>query len=154
MKKTIGWLLTTIVLISCNNSPAEKVQTENGLPIQGTWKLISGTLIEKNDTVITDYTRGQKMIKIINDTHFSFLKHDLNKGKDSAIYSSGGGSYTLKGDQYVEHLEFCDDRQWEGNSFKFTVNINNDTLTQTGIEKIDSLGINRLNVETYVRVKE
>lgn len=154
MKQTIGCLLITVVLMSCNTPPAEKAQTDNNLPILGTWKLISGTLIEKYDTAITDYTKGQKMIKIINDTHFSFLRHDLAKGKDSAVYSSGGGSYTLAGDQYIEHLEFCDDRQWEGNSFKFTVKINNDTLIQTGIEKIDSLGINRLNIEKYVRVKE
>lgn len=154
MKQTIGCLTITVVLMSCNTPPAEKAQADNDFPIRGTWKLISGTLIEKTDTVVTDYTKGQKMIKIINDTHFSFLRHDLNKGKDTAIYSSGGGSYTLKGDQYTENLEYCDDRQWEGNSFKLTVNISNDTLTQTGIEKIDSLGINRFNIEKYVRVKE
>ncbi len=44
----------------------------SGLPIQGTWQLITGITITKNDTVITDYTKGQKMIKIINDSHFSF----------------------------------------------------------------------------------
>lgn len=154
MKQTIGCLLITVVLISCNTPPAEKAQTDNDLPIRGTWKLISGTLIEKNDTVVTDYTKAQKMIKIINDTHFSFLRHDLNKGKDTAIYSSGGGSYTLKGDQYTENLEFCDDRQWEGNSFQFTVYISNDTLIQKGVEKIDSLGINRVNIEKYIRIKQ
>ena len=38
-------------------------------------------------------------------------------------------------------------------SFPFTVSVSNDTLIQTGIEKIDSLGINRLNIEKYIRVK-
>jgi hypothetical protein len=37
--------------------------------LKGTWQLISGTLIEKGDTTITDYTRGVQMIKIINDSH-------------------------------------------------------------------------------------
>jgi hypothetical protein len=33
------------------------------------------------------------------------------------------------------------------------VSINNDTLIQQGIEKIDSLGVNRINIEKYVRLK-
>jgi hypothetical protein len=28
--------------------------------------------------------------------------------------------------------------EWEGNDFHFTITINNDTLVQQGIEKIDS----------------
>jgi hypothetical protein len=80
--------------------------------------------------------------------------HDLNKGKDSiAEFSSGGGSYTLKDSSYTEHLEYCNDRQWEGNDFSFTVTISNDTLIQQGIEKIDSIGVNRLNIEKYIRLK-
>jgi hypothetical protein len=70
------------------------------------------------------------MIKIINDSHFSFLNHDLNKGKDSlnTQFVAGGGRYDLEGDQYTEHLEYCSARvKWEGNDFKFTVTIQNDT---------------------------
>ena len=153
MKLTIGFILIIAVLAACNSStPSEKPAT-NKLAVEGTWELLSGTLIEKGDTVTTDYTKGQRMIKIINPTHFAFLRHDLNKGKDSAIYFSGGGSYTLTGDQYTENLDYCSDRQWEGHSFPFTVAINSDTLIQSGIEKIDSLGVNRLNIEKYVRVK-
>ena len=153
MKQVIGFLLITAILLSCNSAtqPAEQVKKQT---IEGTWKLISGTTIEKEDTVITDYTKGQKMIKIINATHFAFLRHDLNKGKDSAVYSSGGGRYALADSQYTEHLDFCSDREWEGHSFQFTVSIKNDTLTQTGIEKLENLGINRLNIEIYRRVKE
>lgn len=140
-----------ILLASCNtNQNAKTVQAF--LPIQGTWKLLTGTLIEKGDTTVTDYTKTSEFIKIINDTHFAFLSHDLNK--DSvASFSAGGGHYTLKDSAYTEHLEYCNAREWEGNNFDFTVTINNDTLTQKGIEKIDSLGVNRLNIEKYVRVK-
>jgi hypothetical protein len=140
-------------LVSCTSQQSDEKEQGNELPIQGTWLLLSGTLVEKGDTVITDYTRGQRMIKIINATHFSFLRHDLTKGNDTAIYSSGGGSYTLTGDQYTENLEYCTDRQWEGNSFPFTVSIRNDTLVQQGVEKIENLGIERLNIEKYIRVK-
>jgi len=60
----------------------------------------------------------------------------------------------LKGDQYTEYLTYCSDRQWEGNKFMFTVKIEHDTLTQTGIEKVEATGVNRMNVEKYVRVKD
>ncbi|RDC63877.1 hypothetical protein AHMF7616_02486 [Adhaeribacter pallidiroseus] len=119
----------------------------------GTWQLVTGTLIEKGDTTVTDYTKNIAFIKIINDTHFSFLQHDLKKGKDSAaVFAAGGGSYTFAGDTYTEHLEYCSDRAWEGHDFPFAITIKNDTLTQRGIEKIESSGINRENIEKYVRV--
>jgi len=154
MTKIIGVVIITAIIISCNSVSTTEEPVKKGLPVVGTWELFSATLVEKGDSVTTDFTRrGQKMIKIINPTHFAFLRHDLTKGKDSAFYSSGGGSYTLQGDQYTEHLDYCDDRGWEGHSFPFTVSVSNDTLIQTGIEKIDSLGINRLNIEKYIRVK-
>ena len=70
------------------------------------------------------------------------------------MFSAGGGNYTLKDSLYTEHLQYCNDRQWEGNNFEFTVTINNDTLIQKGLEKIDSLGVNRMNIEKYLRVKD
>lgn len=52
------------------------------------------------------------MIKIINETHFSFLNHDMKKGKDSTkVFVAGGGRYTLEGDQYNEFLEYCSARE-------------------------------------------
>jgi hypothetical protein len=152
MRKQICLALILMGSISCNTMQKDK--SETAIPIQGTWKLLTGTLIEKGDTTVTDYTKGKEFIKIINGTHFAFLDHDLNKGKDSAPeFSAGGGRYSLKDSSYTEHLEYCNDRQWEGNDFEFTVTINNDTLTQQGLEKIDSLGVNRLNIEKYVRLK-
>ena len=149
MKITTSLLFVAIIIfVSCQekNNPAS---------IIGTWKLITGTLTEKNKTTVTHYDLGKSFIKIINSTHFAFLQHDLNRGKDSstAVFEAGGGAYTLNGNQYTEHLEYCSGRAWEGNSFSFTVEIKNDTLIQTGIEKIDSLGVDRLNVEKYIRVK-
>ena len=155
MKISLAYTLITAVLISCS-APTEKSQSAKTItPLEGTWKLLTGTTIEKGDSTITDYTKGREFIKIINDTHFAFLSHDLNKGKDSATaaFSSGGGSYSLADSIYTEHLEYCSDRQWEGNSFEFTVSIAGDTLTQKGIEKIENIGVNRINIEKYIRLK-
>jgi hypothetical protein len=153
MNKLYVTLLITFLSISCHTEKAKETETPASLKITGTWKLLSGTLIEKGDTVVTDYTQNKSFIKIINDTHFAFFMHDLNKGKDSATaaYSSGGGTYTLKDSIYTERLEYCTDRQWEGNDFTFTLSLNKDTLIQQGMEKIESEGINRMNIEKYIR---
>ena len=104
---------------------------------------------------MTDYTKGQHMIKIINDSHFAFLSHSVNAPKDSSNnFDAGGGSYTLTGDQYVEHLDYYKDRNWEGKPFTFTVSIEGDTLIQQGIEKVEKEGIERKIIEKYVRTKE
>jgi hypothetical protein len=155
MKYQIGLTAIFMILVSCGGSIQNNETKPTIIPIEGTWKLLTGTLIEKDNTVVTDYTKGKEFIKIINDTHFAFLSHDLNKGKGpDAAFSSGGGNYSIKDSLYTEHLLYCSDRQWEGNDFQFTVTVNNDTLIQQGIEKIDSIGVNRINIEKYVRIKD
>ena len=69
------------------------------------------------------------------------------------MFSSRRGRYGIEGDDYTEHLEYCSDRQWEGNDFSFKVAIRGDTLIQRGVEKIDSLKIDRINIEKYIRLK-
>lgn len=154
MKQKTAFLLVSIVLLSCGGSTVEDASKPGSNPLAGTWQLLSGTLIEKGDTTVTDYTRNTSFIKIINDTHFAFLQHDLNKGKDSAVFVAGGGPYSLKDSLYTEHLQYCSAREWEGNDFNFTISIKGDTLVQRGVEKVESAGVNRINMEKYVRVKK
>lgn len=134
---------TAIFILSCNDSAVK---------LNGTWQLVSGTTITKTDTVFNDFTKDQSMIKIINDTHFAFLKHSLRK--DSVTnFDAGGGRYELNKDKYTEHLDYYNDKNWEGKTFDFTVSISNDTLTQQGLEKVEAAGIERVIIEKYVRVK-
>ncbi|PKK34936.1 hypothetical protein BWI96_19650 [Siphonobacter sp. SORGH_AS_0500] len=122
--------------------------------LKGSWELVAAQKIEAGKTTSDDLS-GRKMIKILNDTHFSFLNHDLKAGKDSstAFFAGGGGTYTWQGDQYTEHVEYCSYRPYEGKSFQFTVEFRQDTLIQTGKEEIKELGINHTIVEKYIRVK-
>src|SRR5688500_4710500 len=131
MRIFIAFVCAMVFACAANNYSEQS--SSSGLPLTGTWKLLSGTLIEKGDTTVTDYTKTNSFIKIINETHFAFLHHDENKGKDSvaAVFSAGGGSYTLKDSTYKEHLEYCTTREWEGHDFEFTVVIRNDTLIQS-----------------------
>jgi hypothetical protein len=146
-------LLSCCILLACNSRPAAPSDRVTAtIPIIGTWRLVSATTITRGVSSVTDYTKETSMIKIINGTHFAFLKHDLNSPKDSTNhFDAGGGSYTLSGDQYTEHLDYYSDRNWEGKTFQFTVSISNDTLVQRGMEKVEKEGIDREIIERYVR---
>ena len=149
----LAFILLTILILSCHTKVVKDIT--NQLPINGTWQLVSGTTITNGISSVTDYTKDQRMIKIINDSHFAFLKHDLNAAKDSSNnIEAGGGSYTLAGNVYTEHLDYFNDRNWEGKTFTFNVTIQNDTLIQKGTEKVEGAGIDPEIIEKYERVKQ
>lgn len=152
MKLLITLVLAGALLCACGGETKKDKGGKLAGSLVGTWQLLSGTLIEKGDTLVTDYTKNSSFIKIINDSHFAFLKHSMNEDS-AASYDSGGGRYTLVDSSYTEHLEYCNEREWEGHDFTFTVSLKNDTLIQRGIEKVEKAGIDRLNIEKYVRLK-
>lgn len=150
MKSSLLVTIFVIALISCKekNSPQQNVAS----PISGTWELVSSKVITKNDTSTTFPVKNQKMIKIFNDDSFAFFRHDTHRSPgDSAVFVAGSGKYTLNGENYSEHLEYCNYREWENRDFTFNLQLHNDTLVQTGIEKIDSLQVDQKIIEIYVR---
>jgi hypothetical protein len=154
LKTKVVSAMVFMLFLSCGD---EKLVSKGGAslnPLVGSWKLLNGTVITDSDTTVTDYTKNISFIKIINHTHFAFLQHDLNKGKDSAaVFVAGGGTYTLVDSLYTERLQYCSAREWEGNDFSFTITIKGDTLIQQGVEKVESAGVNRINIEKYSKVK-
>jgi hypothetical protein len=140
-----------LALRGCSENQ-ETMETVVVPSINGTWKLISSKIISQNDTSITFPVPDQEMIKIFTDDTFAFFKHNTNGSTgDSAVFDAGSGTYTLDGDRYAEHLEYCSYRGWENKDFQFTLRLRNDTLIQTGFETIDSLNINQEITEIYVR---
>ena len=126
--------------------------------LTGTWQLIDALQIRKDSTVHTNLP-GTKMIKIINESHFAFLNHDLQAKNDSTqsdlYFVAGGGPYALNDHRYTEHLEYCSARAYEGNDFSFDLEIRGDTLIQKGVEALKDLGIGDENVqivEIYLRI--
>jgi hypothetical protein len=153
MKTIICSLLIILLFAACNLAGKSENYQGNKNSIEGTWRLVSAMKTEKDSTFST-FNPKTKMIKIINNSHFSFFNHDLNNGKDSTtVYFAGGGKYTLNDSLYTENLEYFSLREWENNKFDFIVKVQNDTLTQKGIEKIEKLGIDRIIIEKYVREK-
>ncbi|SEC21868.1 hypothetical protein SAMN04489761_2405 [Tenacibaculum sp. MAR_2009_124] len=140
-----------LFLNSCQRNSKAKHSTESPAII-GTWKLLTGTIIKEKDTTVTDYTANQEVIKIINNTHFAFLRHDL-KQDSTAIFVSGGGRCEITSQRYIEHLDFCNFREWENNKFEFEYRLYGDTLITKGIEKVTSINVNHLNIEKYIRLQ-
>nr|WP_121272826.1 lipocalin-like domain-containing protein [Pedobacter schmidteae] len=151
--KMFSLLFSVTALMACTTENAG--DNEKTIGLKGTWQLVSATNVENGVRTFTDYTKNQQMIKIINDTHFSFLRHDLKLNKEGKNnFDAGGGRYQLQGDQYTEFLDFYSDKNWEGKSFKFKVTVQNDTLIQTGVEKVEGAGVDRTITEKYVKVKD
>jgi len=146
----INYLLAfvTLSVLSCSN---EK-QKNASLNLEGSWQLISATTIEKGKTQVTNYDGDVKMIKIINGSHFAFLRHSSNP-KDTTNFDAGGGSYTLSNDDYTEHLDFYKDKKWEGKTFNFKIALDKDTLIQKGVEKVVEANIDRVIIEKYLKIK-
>jgi hypothetical protein len=150
--KILPAFFSVSMLLSCASKEAKKQDT---VEIKGTWKLISATTVTAGKSTFNDFTKDSEMIKIINDGHFAFLKHDLKlnkKGKNN--FDAGGGKYKLEGDQYTESLDFYNDKNWEGKTFVFKVKIQNDTLFQTGIEKVEAAGVDRSITEKYLKIAD
>ncbi|KQR71099.1 hypothetical protein [Pedobacter sp. Leaf176] len=148
MKIKFFFFIAFTLLYACKEKTH---QVANNQPnIQGTWKLISGTITDRKSGKITNYLANFNMIKIINDTHFAFLKHSKNP-EDSTGFDAGGGTYLLNGSTYTEHLTYYKNKNWEGKTFDFKLSLAKDTLIQTGLEKVEKEGIDRVIVEKYVK---
>lgn len=147
----IGIIAFTAVSCAETQSP----ETASALSLTGTWKLAYSKMIKNGDTADTSPGKEREMIKIFNGSHFAFFQHDVSKGSDSstAVFGSGAGTYTLSGDKYEEHLQYCSFRSWEDKHFTFTLSLQHDTLIQRGIEKIDSLNVNHEIIEAYTRIR-
>jgi len=152
MKYLCIFAVAVLALAACKQSPETAAGSARS-PLNGTWKLVSSKSITK-DTVDTSPKADIETIKIFNDTSFAFFTHDLKQGKTKPpVYDSGAGLYTLSGENYTEKLKYCLEREWENHDFNFTMKVGKDTITQRGVEKIDSLHIDHIIIETYVRLK-
>lgn len=90
--------------------------------LDGAWELVSGQELPK----------GTIDVKIISGGHFIFVAYDAESGK--SLYT-GGGTYTLQGNSYIEHIDFMSDAvsaALVGKDQQFIVKLDGNTFTQTG----------------------
>jgi hypothetical protein len=94
----------------------------NKSQLDGVWELVSGQPLPK----------GARDIKVVFGGHFIFAAYDAENG--TLLYTAGG-TYTLNGSSYTEHMDFASDviaAGLIGKDQQFTVKVGGDTFTQTG----------------------
>ena len=138
--KIIGLFFSVLLIVSCST------QVENH--IEGTWQMVYAQTMENDSISIKDLS-NTNFIKIINQSHFAFFNQDE---VNSDNFYGGAGTYTIDGNNYVETLSFIKFQEIRGNQFPFHVEIIGDTLIQSGIEEVESAGINREVIEKYIRI--
>ncbi len=144
MKKAT--LFVSLILISISSRQQKKAQNPS---IIGSWKLFYNQIKEAGAVQIKDVSKTD-FIKIINETHFSFI----NQPKDSlGDFYAGAGTYTFDGKKYTETLEFIAYKAIRNHQFHFRIEIKGDTLIQYGREKVEAANMDREIIEKYLRIK-
>ena len=150
MKLFIILSILALLYSSCINEKENSLNNvaERKNEIIGTWKLIYADIKENDSLTIKDMTKSD-FIKIINSTHFAFFNQDPDNAEG---FYGGAGTYKLDGNQYTETLNFFGEEIYRGQSFQFTIEINGDTLIQSGLEEVKEANIKRYITEKYIEV--
>jgi len=149
MKYLFLFIGLSICFSSCNESSVEN-KNSNENRIIGTWKLVYGEIREGDSIKIKDLSHT-KFIKIINEDHFAFFNQIENE--EEGFYG-GGGSYSLKGEDYTEKLDYISWTTLRGQEFNFTIEFREDTLVQYGLEEVKEANIKRHIIEKYIKVND
>ena len=149
MKKIVFVLILIITLgsYSCKNQSTNESTSSNA--IEGTWKMIYAE-IKENDSIKRKDLSNTSFVKLIGKNHFAFFNQENASAEN---FYSGGGTYSLQGENYTETLKFSANKAIRDHQFSFTVQIIGDTLIQSGIEKVPAANIDREIIEKYIKIK-
>ncbi|MDO6447271.1 hypothetical protein Q4493_15990 [Colwellia sp. 1_MG-2023] len=112
MKKVINIILAVIVSFAVN---------ANENIFSGTWTLVSGEYIDHEGNLINYETLNLKSLKVINETHFSFVSMSGDK-----FWSSGAGTFTLTDNEYIESPTYTSFNSPKGKKYVFKYRIEGD----------------------------
>jgi hypothetical protein len=118
-----GFLGLIIVVSSVTFAPTQGKAIEQN-KIEGTWELVSRD--------VGNFSERMREIKLISPKHFVWVVYDIKKRKP---LFTGGGSYTLTGESYTEHMDFMDGKGAEalvGKDQVFTLKIDGEILVLSG----------------------
>lgn len=130
--------------------------------LEGTWDLVEAKYTPP-DPAFTFADRHQ--IKILTKTHWVFLSekrvapkltsqtNDTELLAAAKAFGAGGGTYTLDGDTYTEHIEFFNTPNYVGMSLPWKINWEGDEWIQTGTFPMKALGLGDHDMELYERYR-
>jgi hypothetical protein len=99
VRKAAIFLPLLVLLLMSFGKTGEKTSSVNRASIVGTWQMVSYNYGNGEQKVSED----TKAIKLITPSHFIWVRYTTN---NKTIYNSGGGTYVLDGDNYIENVEF------------------------------------------------
>jgi hypothetical protein len=129
----VGVLLAFGLTPACKRSAPENTPTASNDPSQLATAMIGAWVhVGQPGNVHEPPIAGQRL-KFRTGKHWTLVRADPTTG---LVVEQFGGTYTLKGTEYVETQQYADER-WikdNGKSFKFTVKVEGDTMTQLGMD--------------------
>lgn len=143
----IFYLMIFVIISSCTK------QQEVKNPVEGAWQLYYSKYVH-NDTIISEvvaYVTGTN-IKVWSGKNFI----SVGQFKQDTTYFDNyvGGTYTLNGDKYVEHILYHVSKKYVGKDVPMILEIKGDTLIQTWpTDKNGKIDKSNYEVEKYVRIK-
>ena len=155
----VSMAIAAAVAMGLQGCAPEKTST-----IEGAWKLIDAKYTPADPTFsLTTY----RQIKILTKTHWAYLSQQrsapkLTSQSDAELlaaaktFGAGGGTYTLDGDAYTEHVEFFSVPNFVGATIKYKIKWDGGEWIQTGTLPIKALGLGDKDmelVERYRRIK-
>jgi hypothetical protein len=111
--------------------------------ISGEWELVSGEYTNAKGELIDYQELNMKSLKIVTDSHFSFISM-----KGNEFWASGAGTYEFKDGKYTEKLGYNSFKAVPGSVFTFTSKVQGGFWYNARWE-----GEKRVEYEVWQRVK-
>jgi len=139
-------------------------QVQRSRSLEGAWELVEVRHTPPDTFNLADW----RQIKILTPTHWVFLTQkraspnrttSQPQPKDNELlaaakaFGAGGGTYTLNGDTYTEHIEFFYTPNYVGATIPWTIRWDGDDWIMTGTFPMKSLGLADHDAQLYERYR-
>lgn len=129
MKTSITALAAIVALAVTVVLAAQQETKKSPQSHLGTWQLASfkyGT----GQPGFTDYPQSQRRIKLITETHFTWVNFDTST---KIVTGTAGGTYSLSGNIYTESIDFgLGMDTYSGKKHAFAIRVENDKFFLSG----------------------
>jgi hypothetical protein len=121
--------------------------------LEGAWKLKSlhSKWADGTEYKIPGNAAGTQ-IKMFSRKHVLFVGHLA--AKDRSLENFGGGIYILKGDEYIETLQYHAVKELVGKTHHFKLTIDGNTMTQMGpVDSEERKRVGKTMTEVYEKME-
>ena len=145
MKGTVALIVAVVPLVLAGRLQAQQGSSSSSDSHLGTWQLVSFKY--GSQAGFRDFPENQRRIKLITETHFTWVQFDATTKK---VVASAGGTYSLIGDSYTESIDFgLGMDAYFGAKHAFTIRVEGDKFFLSG-----SLADGLKTEEVWQRLKE